>query len=112
MFLDKELRMAIKPQRDAILDILRDNNYEGVAIGDTEITLVSKFTKDFYYEVTLETYYDGSWVITEREEESSAPFESYTDLNLHYTECTAQDVVDALVKEMSKANLSREVNIF
>ena len=110
MFLDTELRKAIKPQRDAIVDILRDNNLECTPIGDTEIGLVSEFTKNYYYSISLETYYDGTQVITEVEEESSSPFYNTIDLKLHYTECTAEDVVDALLQKMKEVSWARYTN--
>lgn len=110
MFLDTELREAIKPQRDEIVQILRDKNLDCTPIGDTEIGIVSEFTKHYYYSITLETYYDGTWVLTEIEDESSSPFYNTIDLKLHYTKCTAQDVVDALLEKMKEVSWSRYVN--
>ena len=104
MFLDKELREAIKPQRNEIVDLLRSKGLECTPIGDTEIGLISEFTKHFYYAVTLETYYDGSWVVTEVEEESSSPYYNSHDLKLHYTESTAEDVVNALISKVNELN--------
>ena len=110
MFLDTELSEAIKAQRDAIVEILRDKNLDCTPIGHTEVGIVSEFTKDYYYSITLETYYDGSWVLTEIEDESDYPFYNTIDLNLHYTECTAEDVVDALLQKMKEVSWARYTN--
>ena len=100
MFLDKELREAIKPQRNEVIEILRGMDIECLPVGDTEVMLSSEFTSQHYRSLTLETYYDGSWMLTETEEESSSPYYNSTDLKLHYTECTAQDVVDVLITKL------------
>jgi hypothetical protein len=95
---NKELRAAIKPQRDAIYKLLEHHTcFELLKIGDTEIQLTCTFD-GFYKSTSLECDYGGNWYFVEEQDESNY-YDNYRysqDLKLDY-KSPANEVVNALM---------------
>jgi hypothetical protein len=93
---DKELRSAIKPQRDAIFKLLEYyTDLDLCKIGDTEIQLAYSFD-NCYQSISLECDYSGNWWFIELQDESGRDNYRYSqDLELDY-KSPANSVVNAL----------------
>ena len=99
MIFDKELRAKVKPQRDAVYNLLQHHlpKYDLLKIGDSEISLSYSF--DYGYKSTsLECTMYGDWQFVELQDEAGRDNYRYSiDLNLN-SNSNANDIVNALIK--------------
>ena len=99
MIFDKELRAKVKPQRDAVHQLLKYHlpKCELTLIGDSEIQLTWSCSKYSVRSTSLECSMYGDWQFVETQDECNDSYYYSQDLNLDYT-ANANDVVNKLMK--------------
>ena len=99
MIFDKELRAKVKPQRDAVHQLLKHYlpKCDLTLIGDSEISITYNISKYSVRSTSLECSMYGDWQFVETQDECNDNYYYSTDLHLDYT-ANANDIVNALIK--------------
>ena len=99
MIFDKELRAKVKPQRDAVHQLLKHYlpKCDLTLIGDSEISITYNISKYSVRSTSLECSMYGDWQFVESQDECNDNYHYSQDLNVDYTS-PANEVVNALMK--------------